>query len=227
MPAADCELLVDGFLAQPVNSLSSLAFVLVGVWVAVLVRYHSGAQQRLALAVGGGLALVGIGSVAFHGPGGPTADWIHDGSITALLVLIIALELANRSGWSGRQMMTGWLVVAAALMVVEGIWPDVGDGLNAPLALFAVVGVIGPRSGFHRSQPRRTPERPGNGVATGLAMLAVGAIIMLLSRTDGPLCAPDSLVQGHAIWHLLAATGLGTYAVSAIRAADRGVTRSL
>jgi hypothetical protein len=41
-------------------------------------------------------------------------------------------------------------------------------------------------------------------------LLAVGSFlaafaVWLPSRSEGPLCNPDSFVQGHAIWHLLCA----------------------
>jgi hypothetical protein len=224
MPAADCERLIDGFLAQPVNALSSLAFVLVGVWVPVVVRRRPGAQTAIAWAFGIGLVLVGIGSVAFHGPGGTTADWVHDGSITALLVLIVALEIGYRAGWSAPQVVAGWVVSATALVAVAGIWPGVGDRLNAPLGLFGVLSVVGPRLGLRRT---RRPDRRSKPVLIGLAMLGMGAIIMLLSRTGGPLCVPDGLVQGHAIWHVLAATGLGLYAASGFESAHTSATASL
>ena len=208
MPAADCERLIDGFLAQPVNAMSSLAFVVVGVLVPVVVRRRLGVPTAITRAFSFALVIVGIGSVAFHGPGGPVADWVHDGSITVLLVLIVATEIGYRAGWSARQLLLGWAVASTALIVVEWIWPIVGDPLNAPLALFAVLGAVGPQL---RRRVSRPPDGRGKAVLTGIAMLGTGAVVMLLSRTNGPLCAPEGLIQGHAIWHVLAATGLGVY----------------
>ena len=37
--------------------------------------------------------------------------------------------------------------------------------------------------------------------------LALGAVANVLSRTGAPLCRPDSLLQGHALWHVLTAVG--------------------
>ena len=41
----------------------------------------------------------------------------------------------------------------------------------------------------------------------GLAVgsIAVAFLVWNLAKNDGPLCDPDSLVQGHAVWHLLCA----------------------
>ena len=41
-------------------------------------------------------------------------------------------------------------------------------------------------------------------------MLGAGAL-NLLGRSGAPLCDPGSLVQGHALWHVLTATVLGLY----------------
>ncbi|MGZ5382886.1 MAG: hypothetical protein ACXWH0_02705, partial [Acidimicrobiia bacterium] len=83
--------------------------------------------------------------------------------------------------------------------------------LNAPLALFAVLGVVWPRQ-MQRGVRLFSGRAPARSIGT--AMVGTGAIVMILSRTSGPLCAPDSLIQGHAIWHVLAAAGIGLYAVS-------------
>jgi predicted membrane channel-forming protein YqfA (hemolysin III family) len=55
----------------------------------------------------------------------------------------------------------------------------------------------------------------------GLAALAIGAVVFALSRTGGPLCEPDSLFQGHALWHVLTATALALWAVTALPEVER------
>ncbi len=37
------------------------------------------------------------------------------------------------------------------------------------------------------------------------AVFGVGLVIWALSRTGGPWCRPESLLQGHAVWHVAAA----------------------
>lgn len=192
---------------QPVNSVSSLGFVVVGAVVAYIAPRRSGAEAILARSFGFGLALVGVGSLAFHGTEGLTAGWIHDASIAALVLLVLIVEFGHRVGWSSRQMVIGWAVAAPALMLVEGIWAQLGDSLNASLALLAVLGVL---ESIWKGRYRTATK----GVLAGMGVLAVGAIVMLLSRTGGPICVPDSLIQGHALWHLMAASGLGMYGSS-------------
>jgi hypothetical protein len=47
-----------------------------------------------------------------------------------------------------------------------------------------------------------------------LAALAAGAAAWTLGRTGGPLCDPDSVLQGHAAWHLLSAAALAAWALA-------------
>jgi hypothetical protein len=211
MPVSDCERLIEEWLAQPVNALSSLAFVLAGIGVPMVARRRSPHLKTLGWVFGFSLVLVGLGSLAFHGPGGVPAGWIHDASITALLILVLIIELGSRAGWDERLMVTCWAISAPALMAVEWVWPGIGDPLNTPLALFTVLGVV-----WHRQMQRGVRLFSGRAPARsiGTAMVGTGAIVMILSRTGGPLCVPDSLIQGHAIWHVLAAAGIGLYAVS-------------
>jgi hypothetical protein len=221
MPAADCEFLADGFLAQPINAVSSLAFVLAG-----FLLFFGGDRGQIrgphTAAFSATLVAVGVGSAAFHGPGGVVADWIHDGSITALLVLIVAAEIGHSIGWTQRRVVFWWSVVSVAFWSVEWIWSRAGDTLNAPLAAFAVVGVLATQ---RASAPK--PEERSGGRLVGLTLVGLGGLIMLLSRTGGPLCAPNSVLQGHAIWHVLAAVGTFVYARFRAAAAAGSVTASL
>lgn len=57
---------------------------------------------------------------------------------------------------------------------------------------------------------------PGGGVRAGrvvvVAALAVGVTAYLVGRTGGSLCRPDSLLQPHALWHLLTAVAMAAWA---------------
>ncbi len=85
----DCERIRPGTVAQPSNTATSLAFVA----AAEAVRRASArpdAHRHEALAYGGLLALVGAGSVAFHGPQPRGAQVLHDAPIAGLLVVTVA-----------------------------------------------------------------------------------------------------------------------------------------
>ncbi len=130
-------------------------------------------------------ALTGIGSFAYHGFGGGLAHWLHDTSLAMLLVGLVA------------ERRPAVLAVAAAVLgVVFAIAPESSVVATGLVAVGAAVILV--RAGVLAD--RRS--------VTALAVLGLGAIIGVLSRSGGPLCTPDSLLQGHALWHIAAAAAL-------------------
>ena len=144
--ASDCERIGAGLVAQPANTLSSLAYCIVGGWI--WKRSAAAPDPRPWRLLGATSVFVGLGSAAYHGPGGPVSHLAHDAGIVLLL----------------------------------------------PAAALAVA----------------TEARPARRRFSLAAALGLGAGIAVhgLSRTGGPLCRPDSLVQGHAVWHVLGAAAL-------------------
>lgn len=70
--------------------------------------------------------------------------------------------------------------------------------------LVAGIGVL--EAVIHFRRPDLESRRRYSLGAAGAFLLAFA--IWLPSRTGGPLCDPDSLVQGHAVWHLLCAVSV-------------------
>lgn len=92
--AADCEAISGGVLAQPIATASSVAFLGAAAWLAW--RLPTGGRERSAAAVYAGLvALVGAGSVAYHGPQGPGAQLLHDLPIAAVVATGAAVPVAR------------------------------------------------------------------------------------------------------------------------------------
>ena len=94
---ADCEQIGSGWLAQPVNALSSLAFVPAGAWVASRAGECRGWRRWEALGVGAALVANGVGSFAYHGPQPPWAEVAHDAPIVAIVALLAANEVGRRA----------------------------------------------------------------------------------------------------------------------------------
>ena len=212
-PAADCERLGDGFLAQPVNSISSLAMVAVGILVIVSARRRSarGAIPYL----GNLLIMTGIGSAAFHGLPGPTTASLHNASLIGLLLVVAVFELSRRvrPRWSG----TWWWISFPIAAVLIATQPDVTTGLSVVLAALTFgLATAPPQWSKPESMAAAEPDRRTDLVAP-LAILGIGFGVYLLSRTGGPLCEADSLLQGHALWHLSVAVGVGLYTLTALR----------
>jgi hypothetical protein len=178
--ATDCERIGEAFLSQPVNSLTSLAFVVAGLEIA-----RRRPDRRI---FGIAVAMVGIGSFVAHGPRWDGSVWLHDVTIAWVLVLVLAAGMPR--------------VVAGGAIPGLGVLFAVTPVTNDAVLVVLAIGAIGREF---------LPSRRTVATVVAVAILATGSVIGTLSRTGWPLCEPDSLLQGHALWHVLAATALAVW----------------
>lgn len=117
--AVDCERILEGFLGQPVNTITSVGFVLAG-----LIAYVRRAGPPTATLI----AAVGVGSILFHGPMPPWGEFLHDLSIGWMLLWVILSEIRRWRWW--------WLTfpVVGVLMFT----PTIADPLQAVLSGAAI-----------------------------------------------------------------------------------------
>lgn len=93
--ASDCERVADGLLAQPVNAITSLGFVLAGG--VIIARALRAPQRRVEpLVFGASVVAMGLGSALYHGPQPSHADVVHDLSILAVLSQVAFHEVRYR-----------------------------------------------------------------------------------------------------------------------------------
>lgn len=133
----DCEAFAGGYLTQPVNALSSLAYVLVG---ALLIGRARGLPRPARWLTGGGgllAVLVGAGSFAYHGPQPSAGRLLHDVPVDALVAAAAAVVLARLArrrpvlpGADGR--LAGLLAVTAAAAAAAYVLGRTGAPLCAP-----------------------------------------------------------------------------------------------
>jgi hypothetical protein len=93
-----------------------------------------------------------------------------------------------------------------------GVLLAVAPGAGVPLAAGAALALAVAETAAWR---RRPPARR-RWARLALAALLTGAAVNLAGRTGGPLCDPDSLLQGHAAWHLLTAGAVAVWATATL-----------
>jgi hypothetical protein len=126
---------------------------------------------------------IGVGSVAFHGPMPSWGEWLHDASVLAAVGLVIVPVVHA----------TRWVVLIPALAGGLSISPRLGDFAAAGLTVVAV-GSVAVRGRERSWLP--------------LTIVGLGALVGRLAATGGPWCDPDTIWQGHGLWHLAAALAL-------------------
>jgi hypothetical protein len=141
--ASDCEQLGTGWLVQPVNAWSSLAFVPAGGWVAARAQGLTGWRRWEALGVGVALVANGVGSFAYHGTQPAWAKVAHDAPIVAVVALLAANEVGRRaerppvSAAEGRASRAGRVAVVSGLAALATYaLGRTGSPLCRPTSLF-------------------------------------------------------------------------------------------
>ena len=171
--------------------------------------------------------------------GAGDCERLHDGLVAQPVNTASALAYVAVGAWlvgqglragpdRGRALGFGLAVTAAGVGSVDYHGPGspaarlLHDG-----SLYAVVGFVAWQEVARRvGRGRRaragvpwvgwTPRRR-TAYRVALAATAAGAACWWAGRTASPWCDPNSLLQGHAAWHLLTAAALGAWGWAALR----------
>jgi hypothetical protein len=200
----DCEALGTGWLAQPTNATSSLAYVVVAVVIAQ--RAHRSSVDRVrssvyAVCVAG----VGVGSILFHGPQPPGSRLLHDVPIL-LTVLFIVVEDLKELRRRPRNDLGAFAVAGAIGTALSALRADIGAALTG-----AGVGVLATMEGliFRSRRPINRAQKRAYAAIIGVAGMAAASC--LLGRTGSPACHPDGIFQFHGLWHVFSSLVFGLW----------------
>jgi len=201
----DCESLGDGLLRQPLNAISSLSYAVVGIIAIASAGGTEGAERTFRRLFGWLMIASGLGSVLYHGPQWPASHFLHDITFTATLWLIAsgngtrALGLPRRTGWA---VFAGGVLAMAAVLLAA---PEATNYLTVVLVLALIASDV---------IVQRTVGVIGRWYALALGTAALAVVALVLGRTGSALCEPESMAQGHAVWHLLSAVALLAYVMA-------------
>ncbi len=199
-----CELPRTGeLILQPANTWSSYGYAFVGFLIIVLSRradWRSGFDRDAAALFGVTAIFVGLGSALLHAT---LSLWGQFFDVTGMYFISAFMLVAALTRWrnlSRRQATVLYLGLVAVLLALLYAVPEVRRWLFA-VVLIAAIAV---EMGFAR------PRRPGIRTRFYVIGMAIQAIAFAIWNLDqhGIVCAPESLWQGHAAWHLLGASAL-------------------
>jgi hypothetical protein len=160
--------------------------------------------------------------------GAGDCERLHDGLIVQPVNTASALAYVAVGAWlAGRGLRAGPgrgpLVAFGLAVTAAGVGSVDYHGPGSPAArllhdgsLYLVVGLVAGREVTRWVGRGRLTPRGRVAYRAALALAAAGAACWWLGRTASPWCDPDSLLQGHAAWHLLGAAALAGWAVAAL-----------
>jgi hypothetical protein len=198
-------------IREPQNTWTNVAFILGGAFL--IARRRGG----IASACGWALVGVGAGSFLYHASASRTLRHLDVGAMYWLfllttLVAIGALWPRAKSLLDRRAMSA--LVVTLACAILLTVGRNVRVFGFKPLSLAIATGIAATVVGLAlfalvlRARSRRLAWEVG---AT-LGIFGVALVCQVGDRPGNWLCAPDVIVQAHALWHVLSATAV-TFAV--------------
>ena len=187
-------------MLQPTNSLSSYGYVFAGFLMIVLsqARGWSSAFHKNAASWFGVTAIfVGIGSVLLHATLTLWGQFFDVMGMYLVSAFMLVSALARWRNLSDRGSVIFYLGVVGVLLAVLYWVPELRRSLFAVVLLAAIaVEMI-----FAR--PRRRAVRVVY-YLLGIVVTTVAFTIWNLDQ-NGLVCSPQSVFQGHAVWHLLGA----------------------
>ncbi len=191
-------------IRQPSNTVSSYGFVFVGIVISaaspMLTRKASRFPMLHAIVFGINAVIVGVGSAYYHASltfVGQFFD-ILGMFLSAVFTLVYALQRLR--GWSDRQSIILYLVVNLFLAFIQIIIPDLR---RYTFAIVLIIGLIVEYIYYRQRKPTINLAW----LQRGLALFILAYIIWILDNAH-LVCTPESLLQGHAAWHLLGAVAM-------------------
>lgn len=202
--ASFCEAARDALVRQPANTFSNLGFVIAGLAIAWHVsRRGSGTMSAtLATAYAVLVVLLGPGSAAMHASQSALGGHLDVYSMYLLAGFVFSYAAARllalrAAGFAGLFVVVLGLCTIAEFTPAEV--PVVMTVGNAVFALLLLAGLV-------LEVILRVRGASGLDLRWGFASLAtllVAFAIWGTGKDGGPLCDPQSLLQPHAVWHIL------------------------
>ncbi len=191
-----CEERLCALIVEPSNTWSSLAYVIIGVFL-LITAVRDIRMAMIALAQ----IAIGVGSFAFHATGALAGEFADQVGMFMLSCLILVYAWGHARGATRRWMASTYVAFVAVSTAILYVIPVLG----IPLFGVQLASGLGWEM-YHRS---RAPDRAiYKNLVRGI-LIFVGAFAIWITDITGLLCEPTNhWVTGHAIWHVLCAVSI-------------------
>ena len=188
-----CEERLCAWIAEPSNTWSSLAYVIIGL--ITLWAWRKGPSIGVAVSVAN--IMIGIGSFFFHASGtfaGEVVDQIGMFMLSVLILVSSAAQAQGRSSsWAVKAYVIGVVVSTAAILVVRPLG----------IPIFAVQLLIGLGWQLRLWKQVSEPEKEAFKIFIAALGLFFFSLFIWALDITGIVCDPTNhFITGHAIWHV-------------------------
>ena len=208
--ACFCEAISTGFIHQPIDTWSNLAFVLVGLLILEDVLRPSPTRSNLlahrrtyGVIYAFAVILIGLGSWFYHASLTFVGQWFDVMGMYLLGTFMVLYNVARLRPLSNRTFAFGYVLFNLALGISLIVVPELRRYLFGGLLVVTIALEVLLR--WHRRN--RVSDRVGYFIAA-LLIYVLAQIIWTLDLNH-VVCDSNSLLQGHAVWHMLTALSTG------------------
>ncbi len=190
-----CERDTLGWFAEPLNTVSGLAFFIsAGQAWRQLERTRLREQWDLHL-LAGLIALVGLASVLWHASGIGWLHWFDAAAVVAFVLVYwqVFLVRVSQLRWPG--LLVGWLLTGAGVALFYLLLPPIFLGSTlayTPLLALLLAGIV-------------LSTRVDRRLARDLLLASVLFVLAMVVRAADLLLCEWVIVGTHWLWHLLTA----------------------
>lgn len=205
-----CEASHPGLIKQPANTWSNFGFIIAGLTIAWQLSKGSFSANKNTITqkffYGTFLACIvvflGPGSMAMHATEASIGGWFDMLSMYLICSFSFAYALERYYSLSALSFFFIFIVALGSCLVIQELpfrVPIVGFAGNFIFAVYISLTII---FEILNTFVRKLTHRKLYGLLS-LGSLLLAFIIWNMWKNDSPLCDPQSLLQGHAIWHIL------------------------
>lgn len=199
--AGFCEASRDGFIRQPVSTWSNLGFSVAALAIGWRAR-HGSRMGSLTTAYVVLVAALGPASAAMHASESALGGHLDTLSMYLFAGFTAAYALSRALGLGTASFAALFVALVVACEVVAWAVGPVPVMMHAGNVAFAVLLLL------TLAIENVLASRTGSPRAWGLAAVGVlvfAFVIWSQAKDGGRWCDPDSVLQGHGAWHVLAA----------------------
>jgi hypothetical protein len=205
--ACFCETIGNGLIRQPINAYTNLGYIIVGILILIFLnksKYQakqisekSGLIRKLFILFGIAYIAVGIGSFLYHASFIFLGEEMDDDSMYLIGMFMVLFEYARIKKISTKQFLILYFSFNIFFEIIIYFFPVIRGGLFALLIAISIIFEIIARERSPIAQEVHLTDKAN-------MLFFVAYFIWILDKTH-ILCHPDSIIQGHSIWHILTA----------------------
>ena len=206
VPNCFCEAVrPDGPLRQPVNTWSSVAFILTGAWLLAVVNGTAEKRNRrfkdvYAILLATCSIIIGVGSAFLHASLTLVGQFLDVLGMYLLATFMLLYACERLILWTTTFTFYAFVILNVGLAILLITVPESRRYVFAILIVLAVLLEVLVR----RYRKPRILKKWWN---AGLALLSLAYVIWILDN-QRLLCWPYGLIQGHSIWHISGAIAI-------------------